>query len=305
MKRRDFLLTTGSFALGTIAAGSATASLNRLPRWWQAEQLPYAKQLGLQLWTVRNQMAEDPKSTLEAIAKAGYQQVELGSVLGMDSTIQIARDLGLQVNSAFFNWETIVRPGADNVPTLQQVIDQANDFGLKHLVFGYIAKGHRETADQIKKIIENANRASEAVTKAGMKMCYHNHSFEFAPLTVDGKETCAYEMFIQEFDPEHMHFEVDVFWVKIGGWDPLKTMKRLKGRVTQVHLKDLLAGSDITYDEGNVPAEAFQELGDGTIDMKKVAKLAKEIGVEHCHVEQDQSPAPLDSIVQSIKYMQG
>ena len=259
--------------------------------------------MGLQLWTVRNQMAEDPDATLKAVAKAGYQQVELGSVLGMDQVIKLAGDHGLKVNSAFFNWESVVRAGEENVPSLDSIIEKASEFQLKHLVFGHIAKGYRETADQLKHIIEQANKAAEKVEKAGMKLCYHNHSFEFAPVKVDGKETCGYEMFINGFDPEKMHFEVDVFWVKIGGWDPIKTMQRLKGRVTQVHLKDLKSGVDTHYDEGAVPEDAFQELGDGTIDMKQVVELAKEIGVEHCHVEQDQSPDPLKSIVQSMQYM--
>lgn len=304
MKRRDFLLSTSSFLAGAVASSSALGSLHRIPTWFEREDLPYVDNLGLQLWTVRNQMADDPKSTLQAIADAGYKQVELGSVLGMDDVIKTARDLDLQVNSAFFNWETVVRAGEDNVPTIDQIIDQAGEFGLKHLVFGYIAKGHREKADQVKSIIENANAAAEKVSQAGMKLCYHNHSFEFTPLKVNGKSTCAYQMFMDGFDPKNMNFEVDVFWIKIGGWDPLETMEKLKGRVTQVHLKDLKQGTPVTYDEGKVPEDAFQELGDGTIDMKEVVLLAKKIGVQHCHVEQDQSPDPLQSIVQSIQHMQ-
>ena len=83
MKRRDFLLTTSSFLLGGAVSSSEAAigSLASIPQWFQDDALPYVNQLGLQLWTVRNQMAEDPDATLKAVAKAGYQQVELGSVL--------------------------------------------------------------------------------------------------------------------------------------------------------------------------------------------------------------------------------
>jgi sugar phosphate isomerase/epimerase len=65
-----------------------------------------------------------------------------------------------------------------------------------------------------------------------------------------------------------------------------------------LHLKDLLAGTEIQYDEGAVPPDAFQELGDGVIDMAEIMKAGEVAGVEQCHVEQDQSPAPLQSIVQ-------
>ena len=100
-----------------------------------------------------------------------------------------------------------------------------------------------------------------------------------------------------------MKFEIDVFWVKIGGRDPFETMKSLKGRMSQVHLKDLLKGSDVQHDEGQVPHEAFKELGAGSIKMKRVLTLSKKLGVEQCHVEQDQSAAPLTSIVTSINHL--
>ena len=61
----------------------------------------------------------------------------------------------------------------------------------------------------------------------------------------------------------------------------------------------------VITDEGQVPKDAFQELGDGVINIPAIVRLAKEIGVEQCHVEQDQSPAPLESIVQSYSYLQG
>ncbi len=102
-----------------------------------------------------------------------------------------------------------------------------------------------------------------------------------------------------------MKFEIAVFWVKIGGLNPLKTMRQLKGRVSQVHLKDLLKGTKTQHDEGQVPHDAFKELGAGTIDMGKVMKVAAEIGAEQCHVEQDQSPAPLTSIATSLKHLRG
>ena len=100
-----------------------------------------------------------------------------------------------------------------------------------------------------------------------------------------------------------MKFEVDVFWVKAAGLDPVTLINKLKGRVTQVHLKDLKDGLPMpTYSTG-VPKDAFQELGDGIIPMEPILVAAKAAGVEHCHIEQDQSPDPLASIKQSISYL--
>ena len=110
---------------------------------------------------------------------------------------------------------------------------------------------------------------------------------------------------MEEFDNDLVKFELDVFWAKLGGWDPIETMKKLGDRITQVHLKDPKEGTAVIYDEGKVPAEAFQECGDGSIDMGEVMKLASEIGAVYCHVEQDQSPDPIASIGQSIDYLKG
>ena len=97
-------------------------------------------------------------------------------------------------------------------------------------------------------------------------------------------------------------FEIDVFWVRAGGKDPAELIRNLKGRVSQLHLKDLKRDVNTpTY--GSVPNDAFQELGDGVIAMAPVLDAALAAGVEHCHVEQDQSPDPLASIRQSIGFL--
>lgn len=294
IQRRQFLATT-------LAASSALL-LNRTSAAALPPDHPYMKALGLQLWTVRNQMAADPEATLKAVAQAGYKQVELMDVADAVKLAPIANELGMTIQSAFFNWEVLGNDKpASTVPSLDAIIEQAKKHELKYLVFGYIGKGHRETVSQYQRIAERCNKAAEKCQAAGLTLCYHNHSFEFAPLQ---DKTTGFDVFIQEFDPQKMKFELDVFWVAIGGWDPLATLKRLKGRVAQVHLKDLLKGSKTEHDEGKVPFEAFKEVGEGSIDMKQVIAIASDIGVDLCHVEQDQSPAPLTSIEISVQHLQ-
>ncbi|MEM9644500.1 MAG: TIM barrel protein [Planctomycetota bacterium] len=263
--------------------------------------LPYANRLGLQLYTVRNQMAEDPVATLEAVAKAGYAQVELMNIdQEAVKLAAIARDNGMAVHSAFMNWQAITSPDQPNGPSIDETIDLAQRIGLRHVVFGYIGKDARNTADKIRKIADTANMAGEKTRHAGMRMCYHNHSFEFEP--IDGKRS-SFDLFVKRFDPQKIEFELDVFWAKLGGRDPEELMRTLSGRISQVHLKNLKEGVETIYDEGLVPADAFQEAGDGIIEMANIMKLAKKIGVDQCHVEQDQSPAPLDSIRESIDFL--
>lgn len=257
--------------------------------------------MGLQLYTLRNQLLEDEPATIKAVAEAGYKQVELMSVLEGENIVKLAKDNGLSVTSSFFEWKTIADPDAEGVPTIEAVIEKANQYGLKYLVFGYIGKGYRETLDHYRKMADTANAAGEKIRAAGMKMAYHNHSFEFQPLEDD---KMGFEVFIERFDPSTVSFELDVFWAAIGGWNPVEILRRLGDRTSQLHLKDIRPGTGTIFDESEVPKNAFQEVGDGSITFGEILQLADELGVDQCHVEQDQSPAPLDSIVQSFNYLQ-
>ncbi|MEZ6063159.1 MAG: TIM barrel protein [Planctomycetaceae bacterium] len=291
MRRRTFLSAS--------AAAVLSARLAR-PLFALPPDSRYMKTIGLQLWTVRNQLEKDVPGTLKAVATAGYRQAELMNVLQSDDIIRAAHDAGLDVESAFVDWQSVGNPNAADAPSFDTILEKAKAKNLKYLVFGYIGKGHRETVDHFKGHAERANAAGQKCRDAGIQLCYHNHSFEFTELQ-DSKT--GFDVLMDEFDRELVKFEVDVFWVKIGGWDPIATMKRLNGRVAQVHLKDLKAGTEVLHDEGQVPHDAFRELGAGTIDMAEVIKVAAETGAALCHVEQDQSPDPIASIGQSMQHL--
>ncbi len=286
-----------------FAAVGGTLSLWNGPAWARAADLPYMDRIGLQLYTVRNQMAEDAEGTLKAIAAAGYRQVELMSIDKSAIAIAgMARDLGLMVHSAFMDWRAIADSSAEGVTTVEETAELAERLGLRHVVFGYIGQGQRDTADKCRAIAEAANRAAEKVRAAGMRLCYHNHSFEFAPGS-GGSDGTMFDLFLKRFDAKLVDLELDVFWAQIGGLDPLKLLTDLQGRITQVHLKNLLAGTGVITNEGQVPPAAFKELGAGEIDIPAIMRKAQATGVQYCHVEQDHSPAPLKSIVESIEFL--
>lgn len=289
------------FAKALMAGPLASISL---PRWLNAMEImnnPYLDNIGIQLWTVRNQMEEDVPGTLQAIKDAGYAQVELMRTIGSDDIVANARKIGLKVSSAFVDWRSIADPSAEDVPSTDDILANAKAFGLKYLVFGYIGKGFRETVAQMAANANAANAFGEKCREAGIQLCYHHHSFEFAPL--EDTQKTGWDVLVERFEPNLVKFELDVFWAAIGGLDPVKELKRLKGRVAQVHLKDLMAGTGVIWDEGEVPHEVFKELGNGSLDMPRIIQTAGDTGVEQCHVEQDQSPDPLASIVISARYL--
>ena len=297
MRRRTFLKT--SFA-ATLAA-----PLSRLAAAADPTVDGYLKTIGLQLYTLRNQMAEDMPGTLKAVADAGYAQVEMMDAVTGREIAQTARGLGLDVTSAFINFKTITAPGEDGSPSEDDTLRAAEEIGLKHLVFGYIDHESRKTADQYRAHCERANAFGKRCRDAGVKLCYHNHSFEFEPLPVGsgGDGPTGFEILRDDLDAELCPFELDVFWAALGGLDPVETLRSLKGRLSQVHLKDLKPGVETIYDNSAVPKDAFQELGDGRLDIAACLKAAAEAGAEQCHVEQDQSPDPLASVKESLAYL--
>ncbi|MEM6366442.1 MAG: TIM barrel protein, partial [Planctomycetota bacterium] len=176
-----------------------------------AKSLPFLDRIGLQLYTVRDQMADNAAATLKAIAKAGYQQVELMSIDSEALQIaRMARDEGLMVHSAFLDWRCITTPDNQESFTVDQTIEMAERIGLRHVVFGYIGREDRDTVDKCKRISDRANEAAGKARTVGLRMAYHNHAFEFGKLAGSGQT--AFDIFLDRFDPQLMDFELDVFW---------------------------------------------------------------------------------------------
>jgi sugar phosphate isomerase/epimerase len=287
MNRRTFL---GYTTLSALAVSPVLRALDA--------NNAYRQNIGLQLYTLRNELAKDTPGTIRAVVAAGYKQGEMFGFPNCDPVISAARDAGLALRSSHFEWETVVNPKDAGYSDFQRILEKAVKTGLSHLVIPYLAEKDRTTLDDYRRVAAHANRAAALAKKAGLQLSYHNHAFEFKPLA--GSRT-GFDVFMAEFGPD-LQFELDIFWVKVGGAEPLDLIQKLSGRVSQIHLKDLKAGLALP-NFGSLPNDAFQELGDGIIPMEPIIVAAQAAGVKHCHVEQDQSPDPLASIRQSMEYL--
>lgn len=263
----------------------------------------FSRPLGVQLYTVRMLMPKDPRGTLASLAGMGYAFVELGR--GQLAQLEpILKELKLTTPSVGLELPLVIGgPMPEGGPkTLADAVGPLPDKGVRFAVIAYVAKPQRDEPGFYDRFAEQMNRAGQECRKYGVQLCYHHHSFEFDP--AGGKR--PFDVLVEKFDPKLVRFELDTFWLKIGGEDPARMLRRLKGRVSLVHLKDIARGTAVEYNEGKVPREAFKEIGNGELRWPEILKACEEAGVQHYIVEQDWWPGdPLESLRQSIKYLRG
>ena len=279
---------------------ASLASSFAIPAFALEANNPYRKNIGIQLYTLRNEIKKDLSATIYSVGQIGYQQVEPYGFPDNTSLelIKAARGEGMAAHSSHFAWEAVTNPSKDGVPSFESILEKARGAKLSHLVIPYLHANERATADDYRRMADLFNAAAVKAKEAGIQLSYHNHAFELQPFE---NGSTGYGIFEERFAPE-MNFEVDVFWVKIGGADPVELITRLKGRVSQLHLKDLEKDIEIPQFEGIQP-ESFKELGNGMISMEPIIEAAAKAGVDHCHVEQDHSTNALASIRESMDYL--
>jgi sugar phosphate isomerase/epimerase len=285
ISRRRFL---GSLAVG---AAVARASIGRVAGAQGTRQL---RPLGVQLYTVRSEMARDVEGTLAKIAAAGYKEVEFAGYF--DKTPQDIRAMlgrhGLSAPSTHVAYSTIGEKWA-------RALDDSAAIGHRFLVIPYLDDETRKQPDVWKKVADNLNRAGEATRKAGLQLAYHNHNFEFVP----EQGTMPFDYLLAHCPANLVQIEMDLCWTVAAGQDPVAYFKKHPGRITMVHVKDLkrLPASAAVGTGPVIPD--ITDVGAGLIDWKRLLGAAADAGVQHYFVEHDQPPAPFESIQASAKYL--
>jgi sugar phosphate isomerase/epimerase len=251
--------------------------------------------IGVQLNTVRTVLPRDPLAVLRALERIGYREAELN----MDNLDRVfpalkqtsLKPISLHLDSAIF----VRRP--DQIPA---ALDNAKTREVEYVVCPYVNPQDRGGADVVKKLGDTLNQAGEMSQKLGMRLCYHNHAFDFAP---SGDGTLL-DVLLQATDPKLVSLELDIMWAQVAGVEPASVLKKYGGRIALLHLKNVAPGTEKRYDE-TVPAAAFREVGNGAIDIPAVLSAAAQTAVKHYFVEQDQTPAdPVDSLRQSYAYLE-
>jgi sugar phosphate isomerase/epimerase len=285
--RRSFLKATSVLSAGLMIAPSAFKSKPPL--------------IGLQLYTVRDAMDKDPSATIARVAQIGYNSVEGATYTGTEKFYgmspaafkKVLEQNDLVMPSSHYRLGEEKINGAIMKGTIlhgwDKAVDDAAEVGLKYMVCAYLSEAERGDLDHYKYVADQLNIAGERCKKSGIQLCYHNHNFEF----VKQGDTYPYDI-LMATDKNLVKMEMDIYWVKKAGQDPIALFKKHPGRFPLWHVKDM----------DNTAAQAFTEVGNGIINFKEIFKHKNEAGMKYFFVEQDKCPgSPFDSISKSIKYI--
>jgi len=244
------------------------------------------KLVALQLFTIRELTEDDFLGAVEKVAKIGYDALEFAGYGGLSAkeVKQLIDNLGLIPVGSHEGFEGLAKG-------LEARIEFNLELGNKYIVVPSMPGQWRDKGvDGFKQFGERLNVMGEKIKQAGMGFCYHNHNFEFEK--VDGKY--LYDHLFEATDPELVKAQVDIYWVQVGGEDPVAHLKKYAGRCPLLHMKDMTAGED----------KMFAPVGAGIIDMKGIIQTARETGAEWFIVEQDSMQLPvLEAIEISLKNM--
>lgn len=276
MRRRELLGLAGGWAVGRLGGGLKAEG------WGQKARLT---RIGIQLYTVRRDLARDVEGTLARLAEIGFREVEFaGYPQGTGTSLRAILDRHrltapsghVPLRSLRADWD--------------RTLDEAAAVGQQYVVVASVDAGERRTIDDWKRVAALFNTAAETAQARKIQFAYHNHDFEFVP--IDGK--LGYDVLLAETDPKLVRFEMDLYWITRRGKDPLEYFARYPGRFPLWHVKDMTPA----------PARGFADVGTGTIDFKRIFRRARQAGAKHYYYEQDETPgSPFDSAKVSYEYL--
>tara|TARA_R110000868_G_scaffold89103_6_gene248158 strand:+ start:3324 stop:4157 length:834 start_codon:yes stop_codon:yes gene_type:complete len=240
---------------------------------------------GVQLYSFRDAMLENPKATLEKIANLGFKEIEsAGSKLGYYYGLtpsemgKTCKALGMKLTSGHV-------PLDDK---FEQTMADAVASGQEYVICSSMPTDG-QTVDNYKKVAEQFNVAGEACKKLGLKFGYHNHEYEFE--SEDGQ--ILYDVLMDNTEEDLVHMELDLGWVVVAGKEPLHYFKKYPGRFPLWHLKDM-----------DIHGKESTEFGKGILDIELMLKNKDLSGVKHIYIEQEEyASTPVESMRHNMNYL--
>jgi sugar phosphate isomerase/epimerase len=293
--RRTFLKASAMAALGTAL----------LPK--SVFAAPTGKgMVGLQLYSIRDDMSKDPLGSLTQLAKMGYIHLEHANYInrkfyGYSATEfkKVLDGLGLKMPSGHTvmgkqHWDEGKKDFTDS---WKYTIEDAAILEQKYVISPYIDDTLRKTYDDLKRLLDVFNKCGELCHKSGMKFGYHNHDFEFSQKF---NEELVFDIIMRGIDPGLVALQLDIGNMYNAGAIALDIVGKYPGRFEIIHVKDEIKASGGT--------EKFESsiLGEGVIKTKEVVDLAKKVGGTTCFIieqESYQGKTAMESVKEDLAVM--
>ena len=294
LSRRSFMKKSG------LALASATIASNQL--------FSFAKSkgtLGIQLYSVREDMGKDALGTLKKIAGMGYQNVEHANYkerkfygYAPAEFKKILADMGMKMPSGHTvlgkqHWDDAKKDFTD---AWKFTIEDAATAGQQYVVSPWLDVSIYESDDSLKKFMDVFNKSGELCKKSGMKFGYHNHDFEFSK-KVDGK--VLYDLILGYTDPKLVVQQLDTGNLFNAGVKAIDIVKKFPGRFELMHVKDEIASA--------TKEEKFEStvLGKGIAQVKEVIDLGQAAGTTQFIIEQEayKGKSPIDCAKEDFEVM--
>lgn len=278
MKRKEFLALS---ALGFLGISCKVSGLTKP-----------SQNLGIQLYTIRDAVSKNLEQALEKLTVLGFTNLE---IYGYDGTFfgktksefqSVLKNTGLKVISSHHQTGVVNPQTGTLLHDWEKTVEDLDFIGTKYMVCSYLVPEER-TSEHYKRLPEILNKSGEITENAGIQFAYHNHDFEFEKLD-DGK--IIYDFILDNTLPESVKMELDLYWISKAGFDAVDYFKRYSGRFPLWHVKDMKADT-----------KDFSEIGNGTIDFKRIFEAGKDAGLEYWFLEQDSSDKDIFESIQISK----
>ncbi|MGB3800379.1 MAG: sugar phosphate isomerase/epimerase [Lewinella sp.] len=244
---------------------------------------------GIQLYTLRDVLPQDPKGTLQKLADYGYTQIEgyegdQGMFWGMEHTEfkDYLDSLGLTMVSSHCNIDE----------NFEEKARQAAEIGMDYLICPYI--GAQDSQEAWQAVVDKFNDRGQICADNGIRFAYHNHGYSF-----ENVYGIVPQDFMMENTNDTVDYEMDIYWVVTGGADPVEYLNKYPGKWTLCHVKDRETGADPAESEASV------DLGTGSINFAEILAVAQDQGMEYYIVEQERYPSgtPLEAAEVDAVYL--
>lgn len=255
INRRNFLRNASLLTLGGLVAGKVGTAGAAQPATFSASEAMAAKNIGLQIYSLGEELYKDVPGGMKKLKKMGYQTIELAGYnngkinkVDMMEFKKMADDAGIQILSSHVN-PPVREYTKDNLNTIKEFWKKTADdhakIGVKYLV--QPGQPSTRNVEETKYVCEVFNEAGKIIKAAGIPFGYHNHEMEFAKVIPGGSELKfgrhykgekVYDIFLAETDPSLVFFEMDVYWAVMGQQDPVEYLKKYPKRIKVLHIKD-------------------------------------------------------------------